>query len=363
MERETADETIHFYTAWVRYFLIFVLAVPLHAQSLQWSGFALLRGAAVSEAVPLDDDALSTQVQLGIDWRPSPAFGGQLHLAARGDDDDGTRGHIGVVQAFLEQNVVRGEHRLRFTEGAFFLQQSRENVDALWESPYAISSSALNSWIGEEFRPIGVDAAYTLRRRWTLGATVFRGNETFGAMPIDRGWAMHDRWSLVGEHLPTDEEYSTSISAEHDGRLGWSARGRWNSDRATLQLTHIDNRADGFEYDGHLLNWDTQFDIAGGDWTSGAWTFAAELGWGTTIVREHGEFASDIAASYLLVSRTFGKARATLRGDDFRVGEDVQRALTAAVLWTPLPRLRAGVEANVSGGEWRVALEGRVTLR
>jgi hypothetical protein len=339
-----------------------LLALPLHAQGLQWSGFGVMRAAHATEAVPLDDDAVSVQVQIGLEWRPSPAFGGHVHLVARSEDDHSQRGRVGVVQAYLEQSFVRGEHRLRLTEGAFFLATSRENVDALWESPYAISSSALNTWLGEEFRPIGVDAAYTLRRRWTLGATVYRGNETFGAMPIDRGWKLHDRWTVLGEHLHSNEEYVTSVSAENDGRLGWAARGRWNNDRATLQLTHIDNRADGLEY-GHLLNWDTQFDIAGADFTSGNWTFASEIGWGKTAVVVDGiTFPTDIAASYALVSRTFGDWRATLRGDDFRVDDDVQRAVTGAVFWSPRGRLRAGAEAIVSEGEWRVAVEGRVSF-
>ena len=37
---------------------------------------------------------------------------------------------------------------------------SRENVDALWENAYAVSSSALNSWFGEELRPIGFDVSW-----------------------------------------------------------------------------------------------------------------------------------------------------------------------------------------------------------
>ncbi|HEX2062078.1 MAG TPA: hypothetical protein VHK90_15155 [Thermoanaerobaculia bacterium] len=344
----------------MRVLCLILLALPLRASdALQWSGFAILRGTHATEAVPLDDDAVSAQVQLGIDWRPSPAYGGTIHVVARSEDDHSDRGRIGVVQAYLEQNLVRGEHRLRFTEGAFFLATSRENVDALWESPYTISSSALNTWLGEELRPIGIDAQYTLRRRWTAGVTVYRGNETFGALPHDRGWMLHDRWSVLGEHVRSNEEYVASVSAENDGRLGWAARGRWNNDRATLQLTHIDNRADGLEY-GRLLNWDTQFDIAGGSFTAGDWTFAAETGWGVTAVVVEGiTFPTDIAASYVLASRRFANARASLRADDFRVDGNVRRALTAAVFWTPRGALQWGVEGIVSEGESRVAIEGR----
>jgi hypothetical protein len=111
------------------------LALPMRANdALQWSGFALLRAAAhesepppedvfVGDA-PLDDDAVSAQVQLGIDWLPSPRFGAHAHLLARSESDDSRRGRVGVVQAYLDQTFERGPHRLRLTEGAFFLPGS-----------------------------------------------------------------------------------------------------------------------------------------------------------------------------------------------------------------------------------------------
>lgn len=338
-------------------------ALPLRgAGTLDVHGFALLRGAT-SAALPLDDDAVSAQVQAGLDWRPSPAFGAHVHLLARNDDDGSRRGHAGIVQAYLEQTVERGEHRLRLTEGAFFLPTSRENVDALWESPYTISSSALNSWLGEEFRPVGVDAAYTLRRAWTVGATLYAGNDTFGALPAERGWKLHDHWTLLGEHVPVDPDYYTSISAETDHRIGYAVRGRWTGRQALVQLTHIDNRADALEH-GELLNWDTTFTIAAGEYTLDDWTVAAEYGWGTTIVIPDGTnaFPTDIAAGYILVSRLLEHGRVSLRVERFDGGPVIGDAVTAAYFWTPLAKLRAGIEASVAEGEGRVAVEARYSF-
>jgi hypothetical protein len=340
--------------------LFLVATLPLRAaDALQWSGFALLRGGSGTDGVPLDDDQLGAQVQLGIDWRPSMRFGGHLHLLARSDGDDSRRGRAGVVEAWLDQSLVRGEHRLRLMEGAFFLPTTRENVDALWETPYTITPSALNSWLGEELRPIGIDAAYTFRRQWTGGLTLFRGNDTLGALPADRGWALRDHWALLGEHLPVDEEYFTSVSAETDHRLGWAGRGRWNSDRSTAQITYLDNRSDALEH-GELLNWATRFWIAGADYTTGDWTLAAESGWGETDVIVEGTlYTNELSTTYVLVSRRLGKGRASLRAEEFRVDSERRHALTAAYLWTPRAKLRAGVEVIVAGSERRVAVEMR----
>ncbi|HEX8154987.1 MAG TPA: hypothetical protein VF698_17775, partial [Thermoanaerobaculia bacterium] len=91
-----------------------IAAVPCRAaDALDWSGFALLRAANGANALPLDDDGVSAQVQIGLDWRPSPGFGAHVHLLARNDDDGSQRGRAGVVVAYLEQAFERGEHRLR----------------------------------------------------------------------------------------------------------------------------------------------------------------------------------------------------------------------------------------------------------
>ena len=344
--------------------ILALASLPLRAaDSLQWSGFALLRGASPPDTLPLKSDSVSTQLQLGIDWRPSLTLGGHLHLIARSENDDSKRGHAGVVEAYLHQTFVAGANRLHFTEGAFFLPTSRENVDELWETPYSITPSALNSWMGEEFRPIGVDAAYTRRAvlggSVTGGATIFRGNDTFGALPESRGWAIRDHWTMLGEHLPVDGTYFSSVSAENDNRLGWSARARWNDEHATLQVSHIDNRSDAIEH-GDLLDWETRFDIVGGDYTLNDWTVAAESGWGTTSVMFYGTaYPSDIRASYALVSRRFDSSRATLRVESFQNDTVRKHAVTASFFWTPIPKLRAGIEATKSGSDNRLMVELR----
>ncbi len=340
---------------------VMALATPAAAQSLLWNGFALVRGeTATEESVPFGEDGFSAQAQLGLDWRPSIRWSAHVHLIARDDPDGSRRGSAGLAEAWVDGNLGVEQHRLRIMAGAFFLPTSRENVDALWESPYAITSSALNSWFGEELRPVGVDVAYTAFRRATVGATVFRGNDTFGGLPADRGFAIHDRWSLLGEHVPTTaEDTYTSLAAETDDQLGWSARARWSGDVLLLQYTHIDNRSDGRRH-GDLLNWDTEFDLAAAELTLGEWTVAAEHGWGpTAVVTPGGTFVDDLTAGYALVSRRFGDLRATVRGEWCRVyDEQDDTAFTAALLWTH-GQWRPGVEVTTTGEETRVMGEVR----
>lgn len=347
-------------------FALVVLALPAMAlDSVQWNGFALLRPETPASGRPLDDDSLSAQLQVGIDWRPSVALGGHLHLLARNESDGSRRGHVGVVEAFLEQNFRRGNDRIHLMEGAFFLPGSRENIDSLWESPYTITSSALNSWMGEEFRPIGMDASYTHRlHRSSIGGavTLYRGNDTFGALPVDRGWALRDHWTLLGEHIPVNAAHTifTSVSAETDGRIGWAARARWNTDRASLQFTRIDNRADALRY-GELFNWATRFNIAAADYTWKGWTAIIEIGWGTTAIQPNsGRRSFPIRAGYVMVSRQIASWRASLRAEEYEERATDGQAVTAAVFWEPpRARLRTGIEAIATDVDKRLAVELR----
>jgi hypothetical protein len=339
------------------------LAAPLcAADSLQLSGFALLRGSSQTSAPALRDDGGHAQLQLGIDWRPSMSLGAHVHLLGRDDAEGSKHGRVGIVEAYAEAKLHPGKDKVRILAGAFFLPVSRENVDALWATPYTITPSALNSWIGEEFRPIGVDVAYTWRNMLTGGATLFRGNDTFGALPAARGWEMRDHWAVLGEHLPVDGTYFTSVSAENDNRLGWALRGRWNNQYANVQATRIDNRSDALEH-GDLFDWATRFDIVSADLTMNDWTVAAESGWGTTVIDVFGtRYPSDIRASYLMVSRRLGDFRATLRGDVFANALVRQHALTAALFWYPRGNVRAGVEAIAVGAQKRASVELRYSF-
>src|SRR5436305_14419558 len=70
-------------------------------EPLQWSGFALVRGATAA-SVPLDADQVSTQAQAGFDWSPLPALSTHLHVIARSDEGDSRRGRVGTPEAYID---------------------------------------------------------------------------------------------------------------------------------------------------------------------------------------------------------------------------------------------------------------------
>src|SRR5688572_21489069 len=211
-----------------------LIATPLSAQStFDLQGYVAGRGvnATGNRFDAGDEDAFLGVAQLGFDWTPSRYF--DVHVSGAAHDDD-----AGLVEAFADARLFFGNDELQIRAGQFFLPSSRENKGELWTSPYSVSFSALNTWIAQEVRPIGVDVEW----RHTLGsghalttaATAFRGNDSMGALLGWRGWTIGSRLSTYGEVLPL-------------------------SPLDTLQTFFADQRDDGTKLFGEDLDGNTGF--------------------------------------------------------------------------------------------------------
>lgn len=354
---------------------LFMMAVSAFAQSpsLQVHGFLSVRGIRV-KAPPswLEGGTGRFDVgghrtvnvdvgQIGVDWTPTD------WLLIHGDgiarrEPSGTKGRrAGVVQAFADLH----SDRWRFRAGMFWLLTSRENTDALWTSRYSITYSALNTWIGEEVRPIGIDLQYSPNYYITLGGTVFGGNDTMGTELAARGWTFGNRLSVYGENLPQPppEPDTRPIGADLDSRRGYSERIRLQiPERAVLQFTHIDNRAKLVPLLKGYEPWLTRFNIISATvGTNSPTTLSAEWASGWTAVGfPGGSSTMDFDTAYVLLSRKSGSDRWTTRVERFstrdrrRRAEDTKRerghATTLVWLRDVSPAVRVGLEfARVKG--------------
>jgi hypothetical protein len=87
--------------------------------------------------------------------------------------------------------------------GAFFPPISLENESVGWTSPWTLTPSAINSWVGDELRTIGGETEL----RWRYGSTEFGAigavygvNDVAGQLLADRGWVFDSRpVGLLGE--------------------------------------------------------------------------------------------------------------------------------------------------------------------
>jgi hypothetical protein len=324
---------------------------------------------------------LRGELHLGADWSPSPTWLVHAHGVAHGEPSSYLGQRAGLTEAFVQfRPELTPAYALRFRAGLFFTPTSLENTDPLWQSPYTITLSALNTWIGEEVRLTGIEGALQhkgTRGRLELAGTIFVANDPSGALLAWRGWTVGDRLSTVGEILPLppiesfrpggafadQRDDGTRPFDELDTRPGYAARARASVGALRVQAAFTDNRGDR-RLERRQYSWETRFGQAGLELRLGPQvTLVAEGALGDTGMGPAAPGGPQVQlrfrSGYALVSWNRGAWRLSARMDGFE-NEDRDRtaelddesgwALTTAAFWKPSRFVRLGIEyADVRG--------------
>lgn len=379
--------------------LAFGCATPLAADPPVVLGFARLAGGSLDAAPSFlaggfgkladggqpDDpraDAATAEARFALDWEPALGWRLFVHGVARDEraSASGAAGS-GILEAFAERRSGFGAgHEIVVRAGQFFLPTSRENSGPLWSSPYTLTLSAMNSWVAEEIRPIGLDLSwrrsFSNEHRLELAGTLFGGNDSSGTLLAWRGFSFHDRPTPTGRFVPLPQfparasgfpdqspAGSQAFGNDLDGRPGWAGRATWRApgERALVQATIFRNEGDrGLHGDEYA--WDTDFRWLGAEVTLapglvvlGEWgTGTSAMGFAPPGGRSPAQVDILYDALYLLASYESGRLRFSVRFDDFRVedrdsnpldaNDEQGRAWTLALLATLGEQWRIGVE-------------------
>jgi hypothetical protein len=269
-------------------------------------------------------------------WRDS--IGGNWHanvdLSAWSLND---KNPIDVTEAWLEwRPVPQSAWRSNFKLGAFFPPISFEHRAPGWSNPYTISSSALNTWVGEELRTIG--AAYELEHlgiasggQWDFGAhaALYGWNDPAGVIVGYRGWAMHDRHTPLFGRIGTyafGTRTQRVLFSEIDNKVGlhYGAYAKHDSG-LELRALRYDNRADPAAIKPSIEDyaWRTRFNSLG---------LRYDAPHGTTLIAQwllgdtaFGPGSHDIwtmKASFVMAAQSIGKHRVAARYDNFMTRQD-----------------------------------------
>jgi hypothetical protein len=222
-------------------------------------------------------------------------------------------------------NAIRWRGRI----GAFYMPVSLENRGPGWTDVYAITPSALNSWIGEEFRTIGaeIEARWLGASRGYLGdfalvGAVYGWNDSAGALLAERGFALTDRSSTLFGYLGSPP---IGFYREVDRKPGYYGGVTWrHHDRLEVRALRYDNRGDpSAENEAGFYAWRTRFNSFGARLEPDAhWTFIAQYLDGNTAVEsdydEDGAlFNLRFRAAFALASYEWSKQRLSARYDEF----------------------------------------------
>lgn len=239
-----------------------------------------------------DDFRVTPQLgSINLVWQPR--FTWSLSATVVGSLQGGERTEAGLEQAFVSFKPMRGQRlRISARAGLLWPSISLEHEGADWHVADTITPSAINSWIGEEVRPLAAEVtASTSAGEHQLGATagVFAANDTAGTLLTFRGWALHDRTTLAFRRqplppLPEPIEYDQprfthpllDVEPGFAHRPGYYFKLAWQPPvPVRIELFRYDNRADPEAVNDDLeWGWRTRFNHLGA---------VADLGGGTEL--------------------------------------------------------------------------------
>jgi hypothetical protein len=258
--------------------------------------------------------------------------------------------------------------------GEFFMPGSLENDAIGWTSPWTLTPSAINSWLGEEFRTIGAEG----RVEWRGATSTFEGvvglvrnNDPAGELLAARGWSLSDMTSGIGSRVREPDAYATFNGVpyplrfnpflENDGRTGWYAGAGWKMPGAGgVEVLRYDNEADPSTHSNGsspVFSWRTEFWSLGAEADVGDIVFLGQAMTGSTEIVPSPFFSTwtDFRAAYLLAGWNRGVLRPTLRLDAFSTDQmprsidgrwrEHGNAITFALNWRPHAWLRVTGEA------------------
>jgi hypothetical protein len=293
-----------------------------------------------------------------------------LHAVGLFRAEPETRSVVDALEMYLRYAPAStGDLSWSVKAGAFFPTISLENDDVGWTSPYTLTPSAINSWIGEELRTIGSEGTL----RWNTGSVgtlsligaLYCCNEEAGVLIADRGWAMDDNPTGLFERVRIPDATrrlfhasvpgNTGMFNQIDGNPGWYAGAAWQiPDIAQLTVTRYDNRAAPDAVSSRDQAWTTKF------WSFGARTqvgpvmlIAQQLSGYTELAFATGQDSVKFQSGFLLASCDLDDWRFSAREDLFqtrRVGatnansNEDGNATTGAISWTGLDNLRLTAE-------------------
>ena len=294
-------------------------------------------------------------------WKPQ--FTWSLGATIVGSLQGGDRTEAGLSQAYLTFKPMRGSKVAASARlGLMWPPVSLEHEGADWHVRDSITPSAINSWIGEEVRPLAAEGTLAA----TLGAHQLRAtaaliaaNDTSGTLLTFRGWALHDRTTLAFRRQPLppldadiaayQAPYTHPLLDVGPGfahRPGYYAKLAWQPPLPVrVELFRYDNRTDPEDVNAeHEWGWRTQFDDLG---------MVSDLGGGTVLKAQalrgrtrmghfqegHRWVDARFRSAFALLSRPVGRFEIAARGEAFdtrnrgsMVGDDYDETGWSAML-------------------------------
>lgn len=252
--------------------------------------------------------------------------------------------NIGLTEAYLQYKSLPSVQgwRIKSKIGLFYPKISMENVSTAWSTPYTLTTSSLNNWIGEELKNTGVSfsieklgKALKSPHTFSIDVSLFQNNDSAGAMLTWHGWTIGSRQTLLQEKLkvqdfPARNKKLSGQAAKSDPIL--ELDNRWGAHLAVtwryqntlkVNLGYYDNHAqEGLVEDGQYT-WTTAFSHLGVKYkiTPQLELIGQYMQGNTNMTSPHGEDVVDSGFDnvFVLIRKKWQKSHLALRLEHFNV--------------------------------------------
>jgi hypothetical protein len=298
----------------------------------------------------------------------NPRFSSRLGAVIIAQSQQAQDRVIDAGEAYLTyRGDMAGSLRLNARAGLMYPPISLEHDGLEWSVPDTITPSAINSWVAEETKVVGLEAAARgaiAGQKLAATVGVFTHGDTSGTLLTFRGWALHDLKSSATGDFPLPRlspfmakrqaPFTTSVR-ELDGRAGVYARLEWRpSANLMLDLFAYDNDGNRTAVDNHEWSWETRFFNLGARWDIDAAThLRAQAMQGETLMGKSNAYGvwTDVGfqAAYVSVTRDLGPGSLTGRLDQFSTTDRTNKAVdnNAEHGWAALVAYRWDVRPDV----------------
>ncbi|WP_421974765.1 hypothetical protein [Pseudoalteromonas sp. SSM20] len=187
---------------------------------------------------------------------------------------------IGITEGYLNYKSLPTSSgwRIKSKLGVFYPTISFENVATAWSTPYSLTSSSLNNWVGEELRNTGINLSLeklgkfsNSKHDFSADVSLFKNNDPAGAMLAWHGWTIGSRQTLLHEKLIVQDfparnaklKFQAAESdpfLELDDRFGLHISANWKYDnKLKLNFGFYDNFAKEGVVENGQYTWTTEF--------------------------------------------------------------------------------------------------------
>ncbi len=285
------------------------------------------------------------------------------HFYIKYDADQ--RQPVDIVEGFAAFHPApTAAHRISARAGLFFPPVSFENTGPAWTSPYSITPSAINTWVGEELRTAGIEATTQWlgeAQRLSVSGALYKANDPTGSLLAWRGWALHDFKTGLNDRVPLAPTHAIGRGGDFPRQAPWvepfhEIDGRWGSYGALTwehpglfktRAFYYDNQADPAAFNGTQYAWHTRFTSLGAqvELPQDVDLIAQYLCGDTFMGTRPKAVNVDFSSAFVLLSKRILRHRWSVRYDLFEV------------------RDLADVEYNERGHAWMLAYAFEVSDR